>query len=195
MTTSERVIEILVGEGGYRELPKPLKVGSLSFEFTHALVAGNRAKDLVIVIELKGDTADDAVIRKVLALTRALDVLQSKRSVTAVLTTGQAAPETVQSISRVCRVLTVGAPTGPNAIEAVRDWLSVLLPLREPPAVETFIDWEGDLRRRVPANTTGPLMDELLDAATRGTVAVEEALARSIGASVEPALEEDEDDR
>lgn len=195
MTTSERVIEILVGEGGYRELPKPLKVGSLTFEFTHSLVAGNRAKDLVIVIELKGDTADDAVIRKVLALTRALDVLESRRSVTAVLTSGQAAPKIVRSISRVCRVLTVGAPTGPNAIEAVRDWLSVLLPLREPPAVETFIDWEGDLRRRMPGNTTDPLMDELLGAATRGKVAVEEALARSIGASVEPALEEDEDDR
>jgi hypothetical protein len=195
MTTSERVVEILVGEGGYRELPKPLKIGSLSFEFTHALVAGGKAKDLVIVIELKGDTADDAVVRKVLALTRALDVLQSKRSVTAVLTSGQAAPETVQSISRVCRVLNVGAPTGPNAIEAVRDWLSVLLPLREPPAVENFIDWEGDLRRKVPASTTGPLMDELLGAATRGKIAVEEALARSIGSSVERALEEDEDDQ
>jgi hypothetical protein len=195
MTTSDRVVEILVGEGGYRELPRPLKVGSLSFEFTHALVAGNRAKDLVIVIELKGDTADDAVIRKVLALTRALDVLQSKRSVTAVLTSGQAAPETVQSISRVCRVLPVGAPTGPNATEAVHDWLSVLLPLSKPPAVETFIDWEGDLRRTVPANTTGPVMEELLSAATRGKVAVEEALARSIGSSVEAALEEDEDDK
>jgi hypothetical protein len=196
MTTSERVVEILVGECGYRELPKPLKVGSLSFEFTHALLAGSRANDLVIVIELKGDTADDAVIRKVLTLTRALDVLQSKRSVTAVLTSGQAAPETVQSISRVCRVLPIGAPTGPKATEAVRDWLSALLPLSEPTAVETFIDWEGDLRRSVPANTTGPLMEELLSAAPHGKVAVEQALARSISASVKAALDEaDEDDQ
>jgi hypothetical protein len=196
MTTSESVVEILVGEGGYRELPKPLRVGSLSFEFTHALLAGKRANDLVIVIELKGDTADDAVIRNVLALTRALDVLQSKRSVTAVLTSGQAAPETVHSMSRVCRVLPVGAPTGPNATEAVRDWLSVLLPLSEPPAVETFIDWEGDLRRKVPGNTAGQLMEELLTAAPHGKVAVEQALARSISASVGPALDEaDGDDR
>ena len=93
MTTSERVVAILTGEGGYRELPKPLKVGSLSFEFTHALIAGDRANDLVIVIELKGDSADDVVIRKVLALTRALDVLQSKRSVTTVLTSGHAASD------------------------------------------------------------------------------------------------------
>jgi hypothetical protein len=195
MTTSERVVEILVGEGGYRELPKPLKVGSLSFEFTHALLAGDRAKDLVIVIELKADTADDAVIRKVLALTRALDVLQSKRSVTVVLTSGQAAPETVQSISRVCRVLPVGAPMGPKATEAVRDWLSVLLPLSEPAAVESFIDWEGDLRRSVPANTAGLLMEELLSAAPHGKIAVEQAFARSISASVKAALDEaDQDD-
>src|SRR5947208_680950 len=141
MTTSERVVEILIQEGGYRELPQPLKIGSLSFEFTHTLVASSRAIDLVIVIELKGDTVDNAVTRKILALTRALDVLRSKRSVTAVLTSGQAAPETVHSISKVCRVLNIGAPTGPKATEAVRDWLSVLLPLREPPAFETVPDW------------------------------------------------------
>jgi hypothetical protein len=170
MTTSERVVAILTAEGGYRELPKPLKVGSLYFDFTYALIAGDRANDLVIVIELKGDSADDAVIRKVLSLTRALDVLQSKRPVTAVLTSGQAAPETVQSISRVCRVLSVGAPTGPGANETVRDWLSVLLPLREPPAVETLIDWEGDLRRRVPTDATGPQMEKMLIAAPHGKV-------------------------
>ncbi len=31
MTTSETVIQILIREGGYRELLRPLKVGSLSF--------------------------------------------------------------------------------------------------------------------------------------------------------------------
>jgi len=194
MTTSERVVEILVGEGGYRVLPKPLKVGSLFFEFTDALMAGDRAKDLVIVIELKGDTADDALIRKVLTLTRALDVLQSKRSVTAVLTSGQAMPETVQSISRVCRVLPVGSPTGTNAVEVLREWLSVLLPLSQPVAVETFIDWEGDLRRTVPANAAGRLMDELLKLAPEGKLAVEEALARSIAGSIKAALEENDEE-
>jgi hypothetical protein len=195
MTTSERVVAILTGEGGYRELPKPLKVGSLSFEFTHALIAGDRANDLVIVIELKGDSADDAVIRKVLALTRALDVLRSKRSVTAVLTSGQATPETVQSISRVCRVLPVGAPTGPGAAEAVRDWLSVLLPLIPPAPVETLIDWEGNLRRQVPTDASGPQMEKLLIAAPHGKLAVEKAFALSISDVVRPALEEDEEDQ
>jgi hypothetical protein len=190
MTTSESALQILIGEGGYRELPKAFKVGSLSFEFDHALVAGERGNDLVLIIELKGDTADDAIVRKILALTRALDVLQSRRSVTAVLTSGQAAPETVHSISRVCRVLAIGAPTGPTAIDTVRDWLSVLLPLSQPAAVDTLIDWEGDLRRRVPTATAGVLMDELLGVATKGREAVEEVLANSIRRYVEPVLEE-----
>jgi hypothetical protein len=194
MTTTARVIEILVSEGGYRELPQPLKVGSLSFEFAHALVASNKANDLVIVIELKSNTIDGAIVRKVLALTRALDVLHSRRSVTVVLTLGQAAPETVQSLSRVCRVLPIGAPTGPNANEAVREWLSVLLPLSAPPAVETLTDWEADLRKTIPNQVKVPLVNELLKVAPRGRVAVEETFSRAVSGTVRPALQEDQGD-
>jgi hypothetical protein len=195
MTTSDRVVEILVEEGGYRELPRPFKVGSLWFEFTHALVAGERANDLVIVIDLKGDTADDAVIRKVLALTRALDVMRSKRPVTAVLTSGQPRSETVHSISKVCRVLPVGAPAGPDAVGAVRDWLSVLLPLTQPAAVETMLDWEGDLRTTAPVAAKGELMDALIEAAPRGKSAVEVVLASTILESVDTVLDDDESEQ
>lgn len=193
-TTSERVVEILVQQGKYRELARPLKIGSLSFEFDHALVASERANDLVIVIELKGGTSDEAVIRKVLALTRALDVLESKRPVTAVLTSGQALPETVQSISRVCRVLPIGTPVGPTAADAVRDWLSVLLPISPPATVETLVDWTGDLRREIPKTAAGPLADLLVEAAPLGKQAVEDVLAEVIKVAVEPALAEGEDD-
>ena len=194
MTTSESVVEILVEEGDYRELPQPFKVGSLSFEFTHALLAGERANDLVIVIELRGDTNDESLIRKVMALTRALDVMNSKRPVTAILTSGQASAETVQSMSRVCRVLPVGAPRGPHATNAVRDWLSVLLPLARPQTVETLLDWEGDFRRQIAAGTDDILVEALLAAASHGKLAVEKALAHSIRSLVEAALAEDGED-
>jgi hypothetical protein len=183
VSTSDRVVDILTQEGGYKPLPKPFKVGSQSFDFTHALVAGERANDLVIVIELRG----------VLALTRALDVQRSKRPVTAVLTSGQPRSETVQSISRVCRVLPVGAPAGPDAVEAVRDWLSVLLPLTQPPAVDTMLDWEGDLRAVTPDTAKGPLMDALVAAAPRGKAAVEAVLANDITASVKAILDDEGD--
>lgn len=193
MTTTDRVLEILVDEGGYRELPKPFKVGSLSFDFSHVLVAGDKANDVVIIVELKADSADDAVIRKILALTRALDVMRSKRPVTAVLTSGQLRPEMVQTTSRVCRVLPVGAPAGPNALNAIRDWLSVLLPLRETSSVQTVLDWEGDLRAQIPMSVKGAWLDELLKLAPQGKQAVEDSLARVIRRLVKAALEEDED--
>lgn len=193
-TTSEHVVEILVQQGKYRELPQPLKIGSLSLEFDHTLVASERANDLVIVIELKGGTSDEALIRKVLALTRALDVMKSRRSVTAVLTSGPALPETVQSISRVCRVLPVGTPAGPKAADAVRDWLSVLLPISQPATVETLVDWRGDLVAEIPAGAAGLFADALVAAAPLGKQVVESRLAEAIQTAVEPALAEGEDD-
>jgi hypothetical protein len=194
MSTTDRVLDILVREGGYRELPKPFKVGSIPFDFTHALVAGERANDLVIVIELKGDTFDDGVIRKIMALTRALDVMRSKRPVTAVLTSGQPGTETVQSISRVCRVLPIGAPTGPYATSAVRDWLSVLLPLTQQPSFETLLDWEADLSATTTASMEGEFMEALIDAAPRGKEAVETVLADTITKSVDAAITDEGDE-
>ncbi len=193
MSTSDNVLDILVHEGGYRVLPKPFMVGSQSFDFTYALVAGKRANDLVIIIELKGDSADDVVIRKVLALTRALDVLRSKRPVTAVLTSGQPHLEVVQSISKVCRTLSVGAPVEGDAMSAVRDWLAVLLPLAQPPAVDTMLDWEADLRSAAPLAAAGTLMDAFIAAAPRGKHAVETVLAEDIGSSVNAVLDDEGD--
>lgn len=194
MSTTDRVLNILVEEGGYRQLPRPFKVGSISFDFTHALVASERANDLVIVIEVKGDTVDDGIIRKVMALTRALDVMRSKRPVTAVLTLGQPRSETVQSISKVCRVLPVGAPTGPDAISAVRDWLSVLLPLIQQPAVETLLDWEADLHVATAASAKGEFMDALIGAAPHGKDAVETVLADAIMRSADAAIDNEGDE-
>ena len=194
MSTTDRVLDILVQEGGYRQLPKPFKVGSISFDFTHALVAGERANDLVIIIELKGDTVDDGIARKVMALTRALDVMRSKRPVTAVLTSGQPRAETLQSISKVCRVLPVGAPSGPDAISTVRDWLAVLLPLTQPTAVDILLDWEADLRAATAATAKGELMDALIGAAVRGNEAVETVLADAIAEPIDAAIGEEGDE-
>lgn len=192
MSASDNVVDILVNEGSYRILPQPFKIGSQSFDFTYALIAGGRANDLVIVVDLKGGTADDLVTRRLLALTRALDVLHSKRPVTVVLTTGQPSSEAVKSISRVCRVLTVGNPVGPNAVEAVRDWLAVLLPLMQPTAADVRLDWEADLRRVATATAGGALMEALIVAAPQGQESVERVLANRINGTVRPVLEQAE---
>jgi len=187
VTTTENVVDILVTEGGYRELPKPFNIGSLSFDFTHALVAGNRANDLVIVIEITGDTADDIITRKIFSLTRALDVMKSKRPVTAILTSGQPGSNMIRSIGRVCRVLPVGVQ---DSYDSLREWLSALLPLQVPEAVDIVLDWEEQLRNR-PIKSD--LYDELIATAPDGSVAVEKVLSYMIGYLIEPVLNEDED--
>jgi hypothetical protein len=190
--TTERVVRILLDEGGYRELPQPFKIGSLEFKFDHSFVGGDRSRDLVILIEIKGDTSDEVISRNILSLTRALDVQRSKRSVTAILTSGQPSADTIQSITRVCRVLPIGAPSGPKAAEAVRDWLSVLLPLREPPPADSLVDWEAELRKRALPEGVGSLTERLIAAAEEGEMAVEEEFAAAIRATVSAALGEEE---
>lgn len=190
MKTSDSVAEILVKEGGYRLLPKPLCIGSQSFDFTHALVAETRANDLVIVVELNGGSADDAIVRKILALTRALDVLRSTRPVTVVLTSGQPGQRVIQSIGKVCRILPVGNPLGDKARDAVRDWLAVLLPLVEPSVVDMTLDWEAELRRTVNEGALGDLMEGLIASAVHGEDAVNSTFANNVANAVSAASEE-----
>jgi hypothetical protein len=190
MTTAETVFNILTKEGGYRPLGKPIRIGSQVFEFTYALVAGEKANDLVIVIELTGASKDSQVTRSVLAFTRALDVLGSKRSVTVVLTSGQADNDLVNSISRVCRVLPVGAPTGPMAEDMVRDWLAVLLPLKSPPPVEHLADWKANLEKQLEDTDEEPTVGRFVQLAEGGKEAVETALALEISTLADKVLED-----
>ena len=190
MSTSESVVDILVNEGGYRVLPQPMKVGSGSFEFSHALVGSNTANDLVVVVEIKPDTSDDLIVRNILGLTRALDVLRSRRSLTAVLTSGPAAPETLRSISRVCRVLPVGSPQGPKAADTVRVWLAALLPLGQHAGSDINLDWVTELRGKLP-KTTNLLTETLITCAPDGASDVEAAFGQAIKAVVTATLAED----
>lgn len=191
MSTTEDVVRILKDDGGYTELAKPLRVGSQVFNFTHALLAGDRANDLVVVIEVKSDGQDDDLIRRVLGLTRALDVLRSKRPVTAVLTSGQARPETLRTLSEVCRVLPIGSQIGKDADRAVRDWLSVLLPLEGPSSAESVLVWEADLKKALETQADQKLVSRLLEASHVHVSAVVEAFSNSIKSAVAPAIDEE----
>ena len=190
MTTAETVFEILTQEGGYRPLGKSIKIGSQSFDFTYVLVAGVRANDLVIVIELTGASDDAQITRSVLAFTRALDVLGSRRSVTAVLTSGQADTDLVNSINRVCRVLPVGAPSGPMAEELLRDWLAVLLPLKSPTPVVHLADWKAGLEKQLEYTNEENAVGRFMQLAEEGKESVEAALALGISTPAGQALED-----
>ena len=158
MTTVERVIEIL-REGGYRELPKPLMIGTIPFDFAHALVAEERALDLIVIVDLAQESDDQRLIQKTHALARALDVMHSKRPMTAILASAQPSPTVLQAIGRVCRVLPVGAPSGPKAEETLRDWLAMLLPLPKLEPVSALADWTTELRKHLPVSTPVATLD------------------------------------
>ena len=109
---------------------------------------------------------------------------------TAILASGQPSPNTLQAIGRVCRVLPVGAPSGPKAEETLRDWLAVLLPLAELEPVSALADWKTELRKHIPESTPVALVDHFLDASEGDKESVEQVLAGMIREAVEETLEE-----
>jgi hypothetical protein len=104
MTTLERVLSILL-EAGYRELPKPLSVASLTFDFAAALIARERALDLIVVVNMDTERDERRLVQNVQSLGRALDLMRSRRPLTVILVGTLPNPDIISSLKRVCRVL------------------------------------------------------------------------------------------
>ena len=105
-TPVERVAEILAG-AGYRRVATPLEIAGLKFELPTAFVGTSPSPDLIIV----ADTAFEdelRILRKIESIARAMDVVRSKRPLTAVLAGPRPSSATIDSMSRVCRVLPIG---------------------------------------------------------------------------------------
>lgn len=129
----DRVVSLLV-DAGYRQIGVSLRVGSVPFDFAATLVGGDHALDLVVVIDTVTDRPDARIRKKVEGLSRALDLVGSRRTVSVVLVGPMPGGATIQAMARVCRVLAVGTPTGSDADQSIRDALAVLLPLYLPAA-------------------------------------------------------------
>lgn len=169
-----RVVDILTS-AGYRPRPTPVSVASVRFEFAALLLGSDRANDLIIVI----DTLIDAELRirqKVEGLSRALDLVASRRPLTVVLVGPPPKAAIIEALARVSRVLTVGTPTGDNADRFLADTLAILLPLSLPDASEAVVDPLGEVRRQLPPEMDQDVLISLFAAAPGGTEAVQEAL-------------------
>jgi hypothetical protein len=154
MTLMKRIEGILSG-AGYRTLSRPFTVGGLPFEFDIAFAASAKGHDIVIVIDLTADTSERAIVQRVQALARALDLAQSRRPLTAVLVGAEPSEATVEALSQVCRVLPVGAPNDQSADQTFRDWLAVLLPLPELEELSGVADWETELSKELDSRSAG----------------------------------------
>jgi hypothetical protein len=138
-------------------------------------LGSDRANDLIIVI----DTLIDAELRirqKVEGLSRALDLVASRRPLTVVLVGPPPKAAIIEALARVSRVLTVGTPTGDNADRFLADTLAILLPLSLPDASEAVVDPLGEVRRQLPPEMDQDVLISLFAAAPGGTEAVQEAL-------------------
>lgn len=179
--TAAPLVDLLVKRleaAGYTQLQTPFKVASVEFEFTAALRGRDgRALDLVLIVDTAtgdhGDRDGARVRHRVEALSRALDITHSRYLLTVILA-GATLPGDVDALSETCRVLSVeavpldgeGRPVNLAAIEALDDYIRVLLPLDLPhredePGVSQG-DTIGELLAALPKSSTSHWFKVLL---------------------------------
>jgi len=147
-STPVEMVSDLLEAANYRRLPTPLEIAGLSFDLPAAFVGTDRASDLVIVADTAFEPAQ-RILRKIEGIGRALDVMRSRRPVTAVLAGPRPAADILSSLSKVCRVLPIGTPVDDDPDTALTNWLAVLLPLKLPVPTQGIADPLEALRARL----------------------------------------------
>jgi hypothetical protein len=184
----DRIVSILEDSKAFRQVNSPIRIGNVPFEFAAVLLGTGKNPDLVLVI----DTLNENVQRtrqKIGGLGRAMDVVGSRRPVTAILAGPRPDEATLESIARVCRVLPVGTPAGTTGDRLLQDWLSVLLPLNLPSQTSLAADPVGEVRRLMPDGIDQELSNAILHAAPRGAPAVQAELKRRLSTPLAQADE------
>lgn len=182
---------------GYAQLATPFRVASVDFEFTAALRGSNgRGLDLILLVDTAtgehGDRDAARVRQRIEALSRALDITQSRYVLTVILV-GAALQGDIEALSATCRVLSVesisldavGLPINAVVAEALDDQIRVLLPLDlrtdEREDILSKGDTISELLATLPKNLDEELVRGLASASLQGEAAVTEALGRRLG--------------
>jgi hypothetical protein len=167
----ERLVALL-SEAGYERLPQQIEVAAIPFEFS-AVLAGSSSLDLVVVIDTVADTDAAEIRRRVDGLTRALDLVQSRRPLTVILVGPEPSQDLQLALSRVARVLVVG----PYGERETRQAIAVLLPLEIVTVTEMPESWRSARERLLAGH---PDAAALVEAAQFGAEAVAEAARRHL---------------
>lgn len=185
---------------GYRRVPTPFSVATISFDFTAALQgSGGRASDLVLVVDTSVTTdplkVGERTRQRLEALARALDIAGSSLVLTAVLVGAPLSPPVVETISKAGRVLViVDDPRNAEpedletAIQAFDDRLRVLLPLQLMPNDEAGADPLGAVLRSLGSNAIRNFAEPLFAQASRGDKSVTRALGDILEAELAKGL-------
>lgn len=175
-----RVVSLLEASG-YRTLERRIAVGGIPFEFD-AVLAGETSLDLIVVAATSAETRNDRLRHRIEGLSRALDLVKSRRPLTVVLVGPSPGLALTHALARVSRVLVTGASTGDSADDEARDALAVLLPLRLSTGGEAVESWAG-VREALIAAHRGTGIAALFEAAPHGASAVSNALHDMLAAS------------
>lgn len=167
-----RVVDLL-SRSGYVDAGASIAVGDVPFEFSRVLVASDVSLDLVVVVDTLVYPVELRLTRTVEALSRALDIVRSRRTITLILIGPVVREETIRAISRHCRVLRMGTPTGPGADQEVEATLAVLTPLQVP---TEHVDAENPLDALRAQFSAEESVVNLIDASERGADVVTDAL-------------------
>lgn len=169
----QRVVALLSDVGGYVRREVPFRIASVDFEFA-AVLTNPHSLDLVVVIDTVMEP-DDVLRRKLETLSTALDLVASRRPVTAVLVGPPPRAITLDALVRTGRVLVVGTPAPEEAHDAVRHALAVLLPL-DIPELQDATAQSWDEMRTAMTMSPGPSLDHLVSPAHKGSRAVRNSL-------------------
>lgn len=179
----ERVVSLLE-DADYVRWPSPVVVGSVPFDFSAVLVGTERAFDIVVVSDTVMES-NRRLRQRIEALARALDVSGSRRSLTIVTVGPKPNESTMESLSRVARILVVHATEETDTV-SLRDSLAVLLPLNLPSATDDSGEPFADVMQWLTHEANRAQLRPIVAASGLGSEGVSEALANFLA---EPFLE------
>jgi hypothetical protein len=168
----ERVVSLL-GEAGYERLQQPVEVATIPFEFS-AVLAGRSSLDLIVIVDTVTDSDVASIRLRVEGLSRALDLVESRRPLTVILVGPEPMQELQLALTRIARVLVVGVPHDDREL---REPIAVLLPLELGAVTEMPESWRSAREKLLAAH---PDAAGLLDAAKVGAEEVAAAARRHL---------------
>ena len=161
-------------------------VASVPFSFDVMLISADQNSDLIVLVDtLSAPSFSKSATRvrhRLEALGQALDVIGSKRVLTAVFVGLRPAPDTVDRVSKVARVLqTDGAPGN------IRADLAILLPLDLPDVQTQIANPFNEVYATLSPNDdagTDRAVQAIVEASAGGATSVEKTLIREIERSM-----------
>lgn len=181
-----KIIELLTS-AGFKELVTPLEIAGIKFEFPAALLGTGPSPDLIVVCDTAFEP-EERVRNKIQSIARALDVMKSKRPLTAILAGPRPRTATLDAMSKVCRVLPIGVAVDGDEEATLRNWLAVLMPLQLPQTADATGDPMVELLKQI--GTPDPHTQKLLEATSQGSEQVRTVLCNLVEEPLLPTLEE-----